>query len=345
MTFFERLYDSRSCFDGSMSIHTLSLSGMVVVPVDSFGWGFAFAFDLACNHSWACWYIFLFLWICKILRVVFDVIVHIPNCSVGNSDPRMRIVFVHGLNSNFDSEVEVRETCRDFQYGSNSRVSSDPPFWLRSLVVSRKGVFATSHSMKLCEICIVFRHEILSVLRSQIGLGLDWVGLEDSAQGASPSDCWTNFPIGRCSTVEPDWSFPSVHLWSCFNETFGGGRGDKYRVSCNISPLFNLSTFEIQWTGSVPWRTMAFDRIWSNVGPSLIARSISTQHTESWCLFHALCKYRAWRGTLKSIFSQSLWLLSPRSKNRKNNVCLLLEFSRINPLLKIEWRLKAHPIW
>ena len=41
-------------------------------------------------------------------------------------------------------------------------------------------------------------------VRSQIGLGLDWVGLEDSARGASPSDCWTNFPIGRCSTVKPD---------------------------------------------------------------------------------------------------------------------------------------------
>ena len=37
MTFLDRLYDSRSGFDGSMSIHTLSLSGMVVVPVDSLG--------------------------------------------------------------------------------------------------------------------------------------------------------------------------------------------------------------------------------------------------------------------------------------------------------------------
>ena len=37
----------------------------------------------------------------------------------------MRIVFVHGLNSNFDSELEVLKACRDFQYRSNSRVSSD----------------------------------------------------------------------------------------------------------------------------------------------------------------------------------------------------------------------------
>ena len=51
MTFFDKLYDSRSCFDGSMSTHTLSLNGMVVVPEDSLGWGFAFAFDLAAITS------------------------------------------------------------------------------------------------------------------------------------------------------------------------------------------------------------------------------------------------------------------------------------------------------
>ena len=76
-------------------------------------------------------------------------------------------------------------------------------------------------------------------VRSQIGLGLNWVGLEDSARGASSKDCWTSFPTGCCSTVEPDWSFPLVQLWSCFNEILGGGRGDKYRLSYNIS-IFQL---------------------------------------------------------------------------------------------------------
>ena len=47
MTFFERLFDSRSCFDGSMSVHILSLNGIVVAPVDSLDRGFAFAFNLA----------------------------------------------------------------------------------------------------------------------------------------------------------------------------------------------------------------------------------------------------------------------------------------------------------
>ena len=47
MTFFERSYEARSCFDGSMSIHLLSCIGMVaVVPTSSLGWGFAFS-DLA----------------------------------------------------------------------------------------------------------------------------------------------------------------------------------------------------------------------------------------------------------------------------------------------------------
>ena len=76
--------------------------------------------------------------------------------------------------------------------------------------------------------------------RSQIGLSLDWVGLENSTRGASPKDCWTSFPTGYCSTVEPDWSFPFVQMWSCFNEIFGGGRRDKCGPSHKTSPVFNL---------------------------------------------------------------------------------------------------------
>ena len=100
----------------------------------------------------------------------------------------------------------------------------------------------------------VFSSSTSFTVRSPIGLGLDWVGLEDPAWSASPSDCWTSFPTGWCSTVEPDWSFPLVQLWSCFNEIFGGDRGDKYCLSYKTSPVFNLSTFKIQWAGSVPWR-------------------------------------------------------------------------------------------
>ena len=82
--------------------------------------------------------------------------------------------------------------------------------------------------------------------RAQIGLGLDWVSWENAARWTSPRDCWTSLPTGCCSTVEPNWSFPLVQLWSCLNEIFGGGRGDTYGLSCKNSPVFNLSTFGMQ---------------------------------------------------------------------------------------------------
>ena len=43
----------------------------------------------------------------RLMSVILDVIVHITNGPIRNSDPRLRIVFFHGLNSNFDSEFEV----------------------------------------------------------------------------------------------------------------------------------------------------------------------------------------------------------------------------------------------
>ena len=91
----------------------------------------------------------LFVGICSscesagIFCIVFKRMSHIFDCSIRNSDPGMRIVLVHGLNSNFNSILEVLETGRDFQYRSYSHISLDPPFWLRSSVVSWKGVFAT----------------------------------------------------------------------------------------------------------------------------------------------------------------------------------------------------------
>ena len=87
--------------------------------------------------------------------------------------------------------------------------------------------------------------------------GLGW--------SVSPSDCWTNFPTGQFSTVEP-WSFPFVQLRSCFKEIFGGGRRDKCCLSHNTSPFFNLSPLTMQWAamqvfpeGWLHW--IWFDRI------------------------------------------------------------------------------------
>ena len=98
--------------------------------------------------------------------------------------------------------------------------------------------------------------------RSQIGLGFGWVDLEDPSWSASPSDCWTNFPTGCCSTVEPNSSFSLVQSWSCLNEIFGGGRRDKFDFSNKTSPIFNLTTFGIQKADNVPWKIIAFYRAW-----------------------------------------------------------------------------------
>ena len=46
----------------------------------------------------------------------------------------MRTVLVHGLHSNFNSIFEVLKTGRDFQYRSNSHISLNPSFWLRSWI-------------------------------------------------------------------------------------------------------------------------------------------------------------------------------------------------------------------
>ena len=120
-----------------------------------------------------------------------------------------------------------------------------------------RSIWRTKFSLQLTNNLLGHRFPF----RSSIGLG-NWVGLEEPAWIACPSDCWTSFPTGWCSTVEPDWSFPLVQLWSCFKEIFGGGRRDKYCLSYNFSPVFNLSTFTIQWAGSVPWRIIAFDLVW-----------------------------------------------------------------------------------
>ena len=97
--------------------------------------------------------------------------------------------------------------------------------------------------------------------QSRLVLG-DWVSLEEPRWTVSPSDCWTSFPTGRCSTVEPKLSFPFAQSRSFLKEIFGGGRGDKYCLLYNGSPPFNLSAFTMQLGGSAPWRMIALDFVW-----------------------------------------------------------------------------------
>ena len=147
----------------------------------------------------------------------------------------------------------------------------------------------------------------VALVDHRFGFGIGWVGWENVACWTSPRDCRTTSPSGCWSTVE--WNFPSgpIVIVSSMRSFFGGGRGDKHGLSYKTFPIFNLSTFGIQQTESVPWRTIAFDRVRWNVNPFRIARSISTQNTAS-CFFHALCKYCARRGT-RSQYVQDLHAL------------------------------------
>ena len=121
---------------------------------------FCFCLWPGCNHTCACLWNLLFLWICRNFCVVLNRIDHVFDRSIGNSDPRMRFVLIHGLNSNFNSIFEVLKTGRDFQHKSNPHISLNPSFWLRSWIISRKSVFATSHWAKLSKITSIFGHEI-----------------------------------------------------------------------------------------------------------------------------------------------------------------------------------------
>ena len=81
----------------------------------------------------------------EVLNFILNRMDHIFDRSIGNSDPIMRTVFVLGLDSNFTSILQVLKTGRHFQYRTNPHISLNPSFRLRSWIVSRQSVFATSH--------------------------------------------------------------------------------------------------------------------------------------------------------------------------------------------------------
>ena len=74
--------------------------------------------------------------------------------SMQNSDPGVRIVFVH----RHDSDLLVAT----FNTGQILVFPWDPSCWLWCWFFSWKIAFTTSHCMKLWKICSVFRHETLS---------------------------------------------------------------------------------------------------------------------------------------------------------------------------------------
>ena len=68
-----------------------------------------------------------------------------------NSDPGVRIVFVHRHDSDLNSIFAVQATGCNFQYGSNFGVPSDPTFWCRCFFVSWQSVLTTCHCIYNCE--------------------------------------------------------------------------------------------------------------------------------------------------------------------------------------------------
>ena len=60
-----------------------------------------------------------------------------------NSDPRVRIVFVHRFNSDFYSIFTLQITSCDFQYGSNFGVPLNPTF--RAVDLSARGNVFSRH--------------------------------------------------------------------------------------------------------------------------------------------------------------------------------------------------------
>ena len=68
-----------------------------------------------------------------------------------DSDPRVRIVFVHRLNSDLNSVLTLQKTGCDFQHGPNFGVPSDPTFRFRCFFNSWQSVLATSHC--ICDRC------------------------------------------------------------------------------------------------------------------------------------------------------------------------------------------------
>ena len=126
------------------------------------------------------------------------------------------------------------------------------------------------------------------------------------------------------------------------------GRDDMYTFSYKTSPVFQSNNFwnTKSWEYSVKDDCIRSSLIECQCFPNCEI-DVDPIIPASWCLFHALCRYCARRGTYKSILSRSLWLLSLGSTSSKNTVCLLLEFwpPGINPELMTEWRLNAHPIW
>ena len=180
-------------------------------------------------------------WKCMSLRVVLDLLNQISNVdAMWSFHFRMWyswIVEVNVLLVDCKVELVVRVKWRNVTIFFRSKLFFHCAHL--SCFAQKVALFHREHAWRECLQTV--SQVSLFYLKSQVLYGnvyhrSRWNGtfwvfvglvLESLTRGASPKECWASFPTGCCSTVEPNWSFLLVQLWSCFNEIFGGGRVDK----------------------------------------------------------------------------------------------------------------------
>ena len=169
----------------------------------------------------------------------------------------------------------------------------------------------------------------------RLGFGIDWFDWK-------LPNCCTTCPSGCWACSEPKFSFPVV---------FQGDLWWRPRWHACFS-LYDFSSFHPNnFRKTISWKCcMKNDSVRSSLIElqSFLHCKIDVDPIHCVLMFiHASCMYCAWRGTLKSIVSGSLWFLFMGSTGRKNTVCLLLKIwpPSTNPELMMECKLIAHQTW
>ena len=135
---------------------------------------------------------------------------------IRNSDPGVRIVFVHGHDSDLNSMFTVQITRCNFQHGPNFGFPLDPSYRLW-YSISCKSSFSTNRCIESWELF----------------LSLAWLGTFGLLRNFS---LWLSNISG-----------PNSFIQSCFKEISEGGRGDAYIFSNMPSPVSILTTFGVSW--------------------------------------------------------------------------------------------------
>ena len=139
-----------------------------------------------------------------------------------NSDPGVSVVSVQRHNSDLNSILTVQITGCNFQYGPNFGVSLDASSSL-GRVYSRQAT-------------------VLNCVRSPVSLVMKYCPFSTTLRNLASIRNLLNLSCCESLSIRSSYRCNSL-FHSCFNEIFGGGRGDMYAFSFKTSPVFNLTTF------------------------------------------------------------------------------------------------------